>query len=784
MMRISILIICLFHSVLLFSQNTLKGKVVDVNGMPLNKCHIDWNTYCATTNSDGTFELQNIPSGTFNLRVKLDGFQMQDILINVPETTFVELVMFTEEEVLDELIISTNQPKTYNGISVKSNQIKDNFAGSLAKSLENVAGVTAMEIGSGVSKPMIRGLGFTRIAVTENGIKQEGQQWGADHGLEIDALQAEEVEIIKGVGAIAYGSDAIGGVIRINNEKIPHENTTSGNVILHGKTVNDALGASVNFQHRKENWFFKAKFSGVDYADFKVPTSEVNYLNTKIPIYNNRMKNTAGDEYSVYLQGGYVSDSFQSILSVSNLKSKIGFFAGAHGIPSVAAVADDGNYRDVGFPYQTVNHFKVTSSNKWKKPHSEWNAIFSFQQNHRQEWSLFHTHYSNQTAPSVNPNLELDFVLNTLDSQVNYSFETGYDHETTFGFQQNFQQNNVSGYSYLLPEYNRNNLAFYANHEWFVSDKTTLDFGARLDYIDMKTKGYFDSILYDYLIASGKNETVSKENAQRSSDVHKTYLQTNFALGLSYVMHPKWKVNFNIGTNFRAPTAMELSANGIHHGAFRHEKGNPNLKVERGVSSEIGLTFENENFKSTLSPYVYYFSNYIFLKPTGMFSVLPHGGQVYEYSQSKALITGFEYAIQQKWNSFTLNATFEYLYNKQLDNPKGNYPLPFSTPVNLFAELSYAFKDSEITKQSKVYLNTKWASAQNRIAQNEEKTPGYTIFGAGLQSEIIIGKLKPTIRLQATNLLNTKYYNHASFYRAIEIPELGRNIQLMIQIPF
>ncbi|WP_255498058.1 TonB-dependent receptor [Flavobacterium sp. I3-2] len=784
MMRISILIICLIHSVIVFSQNTLKGKVVDANGMPLNKCHIDWNAYCATTNSDGTFELQNIPSGSFNLRVKLDGFQTQDVFVNVPETTFVEVVLFTEDEMLDELVISTNQPKTYNGISVKSNQIKDNFAGSLAKSLENVAGVTAMEIGSGVSKPMIRGLGFTRIAVTENGIKQEGQQWGADHGLEIDALQAEEVEVIKGVGAIAYGSDAIGGVIRINNEKIPQENTTSGNVIFHGKTVNDALGASVNFQHRNENWFFKAKFSGVDYADFKVPTSEVNYLNTKIPIYNNRMKNTAGDEYSVYLQGGYVSDSFQSILSVSNLKSKIGFFAGAHGIPSVGAVADDGNYRDVGFPYQTVNHFKVTSSNKWKKPHSEWNAIFSFQQNHRQEWSLFHSHYSNQTAPSVNPNLELDFVLNTLDSQVNYSFETGLNHETTFGFQQNYQQNNVSGYSYLLPEYNRNNLAFYANHQWFVSSKTTLDFGARLDYIDMKTQGYFDSILYDYLVSNGKTETVAKENAQRSSDVHKTYLQTNFAFGLSYVMHPKWKWNFNVGTNFRAPTAMELSANGIHHGAFRHEKGNPNLKVERGVSSEIGLTFENGNFKSTLSPYVYYFSNYIFLKPTGTFSVLPHGGQVYEYSQSKALITGFEYALQQKWNSFTLNATFEYLYNKQLDNPKGNYPLPFSTPINLSAELSYAFKDSKITKQSKVYINTKWASAQNRIAQNEEKTPGYTIFGAGLQSEINIGKLKPVVRLQGNNLLNTKYYNHASFYRAIEIPELGRNVQLMIQIPF
>lgn len=783
-MRVAILIICLISSYVSLAQFSLKGKVVDKQGNVLSKCHIDLNKHCTTTNTDGNFELQNLSSGVFNLRVKLDGYFIQDISVNIPETPFVTVVLESSTEFLDELIITTNEPKTYNSTVLKQSKIQDNFSGSLAKTLDHIPGVTAMEIGSGVSKPMIRGLGFTRVAVTENGIKQEGQQWGADHGLEIDALQAEEVEVIKGVGAIAYGSDAIGGVIRINNEKIPAINETSGNLILHGKTVNDALGISALFKHRKENWFFKAKFSGVDYADFKVPTSEMNYLNTKIPIYNNRMKNTAGDEYSFYLQGGYVSDRFQSILSVSNLKSKIGFFAGAHGIPSMASVVDDGNYRNVNFPFQKVNHFKLTSSNKWKMDHSEWQAIFSFQQNHRQEWSAFHTHYSNQTAPKINPDLELDFVLNTIDSQVNYVFESGIKHETTLGLQQNFQQNNVSGYSYLLPEFNKNSVAFFAKHQWFLSLKTTLDFGFRIDYSNVKTTGFFDDILFDYLISSGKTTDVANENAQRSVDVNKNFMQPNFAFGFLYDWNENMKINFTVGTNFRVPTAMELSANGIHHGAFRHEKGNVNLNTEKGISSEIGFHFKKNNFESQFTPFVYYFSNYIFLKPTGSFSVLPHGGQVYEYAQSKALITGFEWSFQQKIQQFQINGMFEYLYNKQLNNEQGNYPLPFSTPINAFAELSYFIKDSSYRKQSKIYLNTKWVSSQTRIAQNEEVTPSYVLLGGGLQTEMHLGKIKPTIRLQASNLMNKKYYNHSSFYRAIEIPELGRSVQLMISLPF
>ena len=93
--------------------------------------------------------------------------------------------------------------------------LRKHFTGNFMQAMENIPGVQAMDIGSGFSKPMIRGMGFNRVAVLENGIKQEGQQWGADHGLELDAFNVDAVNVMKGPASLLYGSDAMGGVIDI-----------------------------------------------------------------------------------------------------------------------------------------------------------------------------------------------------------------------------------------------------------------------------------------------------------------------------------------------------------------------------------------------------------------------------------------------------------------------------------------------------------------------------------------------------------------------------------------
>lgn len=228
---------------------------------------------------------------------------------------------------MEQVVVSSKAKHTIQHVDKVSNQqLVEKFAGSLAKTLESVAGVNSMDIGAGASKPVIRGLGFNRVAVAENGAKQEGQQWGADHGLEIDALSTEEVEVIKGVGAIEYGSDAIGGVIKINNEKIPQVHSFDGKAIVYGKSVNDALGASVQIKQRGDRFFYKLKVTGQDYADYRVPIKQIDYLNTIIPIQGERMKNTAGKNVALYGQFGYVDTNFKNILSISNVYDKSGFF--------------------------------------------------------------------------------------------------------------------------------------------------------------------------------------------------------------------------------------------------------------------------------------------------------------------------------------------------------------------------------------------------------------------------------------------------------------------------
>ena len=111
--------------------------------------------------------------------------------------------------------------------------------------MENIPGVQAMDIGSGFSKPMIRGMGFNRIAVLENGIKQEGQQWGADHGLELDAFNIGTVNVLKGPSSLLYGSDAMGGVIDVVPPVVPMDNRVFGDVTLLGKSVNGTIGGSL-----------------------------------------------------------------------------------------------------------------------------------------------------------------------------------------------------------------------------------------------------------------------------------------------------------------------------------------------------------------------------------------------------------------------------------------------------------------------------------------------------------------------------------------------------------
>ena len=216
-------------------------------------------------------------------------------------------------------------------ISVNRDYIRQNFSGSLMQTLEGIPGIKAMAIGSGQSKPVIRGLGFNRMVVTEDGIKHEGQQWGDDHGLEIDQFAIDRVEVVKGPAALLYGGDAIGGVVNLYTNHVPSK-PFEGAIQLFGRSNNEQLGVSAKIGGRHGKFFYRANMTLIDYADYKVPTDSIQYYYYWIKLKDQRLRNTAGSERDGSLTLGYAGYNFHTDVRVSDSYSKSGFFANAHGL--------------------------------------------------------------------------------------------------------------------------------------------------------------------------------------------------------------------------------------------------------------------------------------------------------------------------------------------------------------------------------------------------------------------------------------------------------------------
>ena len=166
--------------------------------------------------------------------------------MHAQEPDSLKAVSLSEVVVTESYQHLKNKNSTWRMEVVGKEFLREHFTGNLIQTLGTLPGVHSMDIGSGFSKPMIRGMGFNRISVVENGIKQEGQQWGADHGLELDAFNAGQVSIRKGPASLLYGSDAMGGAIELVPLPLPAGNRLFGEASLLGKSVNGTLGGIRN----------------------------------------------------------------------------------------------------------------------------------------------------------------------------------------------------------------------------------------------------------------------------------------------------------------------------------------------------------------------------------------------------------------------------------------------------------------------------------------------------------------------------------------------------------
>ena len=629
--------------------------------------------------------------------------------------------------------------------------LRKHFTGNFMQAMENIPGVQTMDIGSGFSKPMIRGMGFNRIAVLENGIKQEGQQWGADHGLELDAFNIGTVNVLKGPSSLLYGSDAMGGVIDITSPPVPSVDMLFGDVTLLGKSVNGTLGGSFMLGIKKSFWYAQVRYSEQHFGDYRIPTDTIVYLTQKMPVYGRKLKNTAGIERNIGFFAQYQRQRYKANYSVSNVYQKTGFFPGAHGIPDVSRVEDDGDSRNMELPSSKVNHLKVTTLQQYAWEKLVLSGDFGFQNNHREEWSVFHTHYGSQPVPEKDPDKELAFNLNTLSASVKVRFIGSSSWEHALGWDGQHQRNDISGYSFLLPEYYRSTTGLLWLTTYKPNNVISVSGGMRYDYGYIHISSHEDAYLADYLRKQGYDEEQVEHYKWNSHAVKKKFGDYSFSLGLVWTPSERHMVKANVGRSFRLPGANELAANGVHHGTFRHEQGDTNLKSEQGWQMDASYNLRYNGFSISVSPFVSWFSNYIFLRPTGEWSVLPHAGQIYRYTGAEALFAGTEATIDIHFlRSFNYRISGEYVYTYNCDE---HIPLSFSPPFSMRNTLTW--------QRKQVMLYAEWQSIarQNRVDRNEDRTPGANLFHLGGSLNIPIrGNQAIEITLTARNIFNTRYY--------------------------
>lgn len=772
---------------------TLSGKITDLTGaaLPGVIVSIEHSSGSAVTDSLGWFRFDSLSPATYHLRVSKPGFG--EINLTVPVTnkdSRISLVLHASRHTLGEVVVSNDhigkrkKEESLNIESVSAGFIRRNLGGSLMKTLERLPGIKTIGIGSGQSKPLIRGLGFNRVVVVDKGVKHEGQQWGADHGLEIDQFAAGEVELVKGAASFLYGSDAIAGVIDVKPAALPAPHTLGGSVDLTGKSNNNQLGGSVNLTGRSQSLFFDARATCQDYGDYRVPTDKVYVYDYTVNLTDNYLRNTAGRESGLHLNTGFVTDHFRSIFYVSNVFNKAGFFANAHGLEPrrVDEAMHDVSNRDILLPYQQVSHFKLINRSSYKTGNHHLEADLGYQRNNRREYSQYVNH---GYMPPVLPdslrkagNLERGFDKKVYSASIRDIVRIS-NHTLKAGINGEYQDNSISGWTFLVPAFNQTNLGVFMYDKFTLNEKIFLHAAVRYDYARIRMSAYRD------WFASGP--AGEQEYLFRAQYLTRRFNSVVWSTGINY-NSGRFELKGNLGKSFRMPIAKELGANGVNYHYFSYERGDASLSAEQSYQADLSIAWKTPRWSVTLSPFYNYFPNYIYLNPTAEHDFFyGAGNQVFEYAQSRVMRYGgelqFRYELLPSLSSSVLG---EYLYAEQLSGDKKGYTLPFSPPASVLFNLTWSPTSAKPRRLSDPYLSVDYrvTAAQDQIVPPEKKTAGYQLIHLQAGLQLNLAKQLLVLSVQVQNLLNTRYLNHTSFYRLIELPEAGRNIILSVKIPF
>ena len=763
-----IILFIFFSSYFIIAQNncafTFKGRIIDLDdGKELEGTFIILKESDQTqiTNEHGSFKFSNLCLGSYQFIIKHVGCKDTIISIDLKNDTKLTIKLPHSAVELSQIDIMDKQlemVKSQTVDEIKSKDLDGTRGQSLGESLKLISGVTTLNTGSTISKPMIHGMQGYRVLILNNGIRQEGQQWGNEHAPEIDPFIAQKLSVIKGANSVRYGSDAMAGVILVEPNDLPDTAAVTGELNLVGMS---------NGQTGVVSGILQGYFDKIKGFNWRVQGTYKKGGTINTPTYY--LKNTGVEEVNFSYALGYHRKNWGIEGYYSQFNTKIGIFSGAH-IGNLTDLKNAFNAQkpqdslakfsyDIERPYQDITHelakakFHLHIAPRWLA-----NIQYAYQYNIRKEYDK-HKPLNNALAALNKPELDYRITSQTIDLVV--------EHLNIRSFRGQFgasymNQTNVYLGRFFVPNFINNTWGIFVN-ERYVKQHVEFEAGLRFDQKNLKSFYYI------------------------GNDLEKPELNfNNISWNIGTIIKPKTNLNFfiNAGSAWRAPAPNELYSNGVHHGVGSIERGDPNLKTEQVYNLTATGIYKIKNTTIEVTGYHNQFSNFIYMNPASQPELTIRGAYpVFNYQQADVRISGLDAKFQtQLVNHIDIisKAMILRAWNYSIKDYLVYMPSDrYSMEIKYFTKLSKQIPEiyakggyQYITKQWRVPANTDFA----------QPPKAYGLFTAEIGSSLKFGKQQLHLSLTATNLLNKIYRDYLDRFRYFADSQ-GQNFTLRIKMP-
>ena len=753
----------------LYGQETLNLIIEDKGGQPLPSAVVHFVGKHFVSDSNGKVSIPKLSQGKYPIKVNYLGFLDYEAIITIPAPNPYRVTMQEEVNQLagTTLIGHVAKPVTAT-VAIDKPKLQQKSGEELAKVLTTVTGVSMIQTGATIAKPVIHGLHSNRILILNNEVRQEGQQWGADHAPEIDPAVADRIAVVTGADAVRYGSDALGGVVVITPNKLPYGDGLHGQIspsfASNGRKTATTLKLESGVPHL-HHWAWRLQ--GTLKRSGDIHTAD--YM----------LNNTAAAEANFSAAIGMQQETGAAELFYSRYENESSVFYGSHigNLDDLLARFEIGHplttypfSYSIQAPKQKVVHHLLKAKAYYFLPFGgKLTAQYAFQKDIRQEFSV--RRLDRTRIPALN------MWLTTHLAEVFWENMEAPHWKTllggSFSLQDNYNQPGT-GVVPVIPNFASVGYGAFAI-EKYHKDNWNAEAGLRYDYKYLSADGYD---MY----------------SQRYGGEH-NFHNITYSLGGAWQATPYSSLSSNIGVAWRAPQVNELYSSGLHHGAGTYNLGEASLSPETGAKWITSLSYNHPDrgVRLTADAYVQLIKNYIYDYPTGEVRTLFSGVYpIFQYTQADAFFHGVDIDASvrlAKWGALAQSLSYGLRGSVVFANElKTHRYFPFIPAPRLSQSLEWKSQPKGLFQSLEASIGHTFVAKQTRFEPSQElvaTTPdAYHLFEAAIGGTIAIGEQQTlSVRLSAENLFNQLYKEYTNRFRYYA-HDLGRNVYLRLNYNF